>query len=117
MRFDGGVVWDVIYQNALTIRNNKHTLVLQWVPSHSKILENKKANTVAKDIAHKGDRGTDQWSLLIYIKIESQKIRVAELLKWDQAKTQKRKTTMQEFYISNIESKISLALGKTLKST
>ena len=78
----GGAIQDLIYQNALTIRNNGHILVLQWVPSYSKILRNEKADAVAKDAAYKGGRGTDQWSSLTLIKTELQKTRAAELLKW-----------------------------------
>ena len=51
VRPGGGAIRDLIYQNALTIRNNGHTLVLRWVPSHSKILGNEKADAVAKDAA------------------------------------------------------------------
>ena len=60
MRPNEGAIRDFIYQNALTIRNNRHTLVLQWILNHSKILENEKANAVAKDAAQKGGKMTDQ---------------------------------------------------------
>ncbi len=115
VRPGGGAVRDLIYRNALNIRNNGHTLVLRWVPSHSKILGNEKADGVAKDVAHKGGRRTDHWSSLTHIKTELQKTRAAKLLRWHQAKSQEREATMRGFYVPNAKSVISPTLGKTLK--
>lgn len=58
-RAGGDAVRDLVYQNAHEIRNGGHTLVLQWVPSLSKIPGTKKADAAAKDVAYKGGRETD----------------------------------------------------------
>lgn len=60
MRLSKDAIWDLIYQNALIVRNDKQTLVLQWISHYSKILENEKADVVAKNVAYKGGRGIDQ---------------------------------------------------------
>ena len=85
------------------------------MPSHSKILGNEKADAVAKDVAHKGGRRTEHWSSLTHIKTELQKTRVAELVRWHQAKRQEREATMRGFYVPNVKSGMSPTLGRTLK--
>ena len=89
--------------------------MLRWVPSHSKVPGNEKADAVAKDVTRKGDRKTDHWSSLTYIKIELQKTRAAELLRWHQAKSQEREATMRGFYVPNEKSGMSPTLGRSLK--
>ena len=64
VRPGGGARRDLIYQNALDIRENRHFLVIQWIPSHSKVPGNKKTDAVAKNVAQKGGENIDNWSLL-----------------------------------------------------
>lgn len=54
-----GAVEDFIYWNIFNIKNNKYTLVLQLVSSHSKIIGNKKVNIIAKNVGYKIDKRTD----------------------------------------------------------
>ena len=103
----GDAVRDLIYRNAHEIRNGGHTLVLRWVPSHSKISGNEKADAAAKDVAYKGGRETDHWSSLTHIKAELQKTRSAELLMWHQSKSQEREATVQGFYVPQARSNIN----------
>ena len=114
-RSGGGAVRDLIHRNAHTIKNSGHTLVLRWVPSHSKILGNEKADAVAKDVAHKGGRETDHWSSLTHIKAELQKVGSAELLTWHQSKSQEREATVRGFYVPHAKSGINPTLGGALK--
>ena len=90
-------------------------VVLQWVPRHSGIPENEKANAVAKNVAHKRGKKTNQWSLLIYIKAELQKARSAKLLTCHQSKSQKREATTQGFYVPSAKSSINPTLSEVLK--
>lgn len=59
----------------------------------------KKADAVAKDVAHKGRQETDHWSSLAHIKAELQKARLVELLIWHDSKSQEREATVLGFYI------------------
>ncbi len=68
--------------------------MLRWIPNHSKVPGNEKADAVAKDVTRRGGRKTDHWSSLTHIKIELQKTRAAELLRWHQTKSQEREATM-----------------------
>ena len=59
IRPGGGMIRDLIHWNALDIQNDGHFLVLRWVPSHSKVLGNEKADVVTKDVPRKGGRKID----------------------------------------------------------
>ena len=74
-RVGGDAVRSLVYQNAHVIKNAGHTVVLRWVPGHSEIPGNEKADAAAKDIAQKGGKETDHWSSLTYINAELQKAR------------------------------------------
>ena len=50
VRSGGDAVRDLIYQNADTIKDSGHTSVLRWIPSHSKVLGNDKADAAAKGV-------------------------------------------------------------------
>lgn len=113
VRPGGGAVRDLIYQKALNIRENGHLLVIQWVPSHSKVPGNEKADAVAKEVARKGGRKSDHWSSLTHIKIEIQKTKVAELVQWDQSKTQEKEATLRGFYIPKVKSGIIPGVSNT----
>ena len=115
IRPGGDAIRDLVYQNVHEIQNGAHTLILRWVPSHSKIPGNEKADAIAKDAAYKGRRETDHWSSLTHIKAELQRIRSAELLMWHQSKSQEREATVQGFYVPQARSSISPVLGKVLK--
>ena len=69
-RVGSDAVWNLIYQNTYVIKNAEYTVVLQWVPGHSKIPENERANVAAKDVAQKEGIETNHWSSLTYIKAE-----------------------------------------------
>lgn len=55
----GDEIRNLVYQRVQTMKNAEHTIVLKWVPSHSKVLGNKKAAEATKDVAHRGGRETD----------------------------------------------------------
>lgn len=114
-RVGGDAIRNLIHQNALTIKNAEHTTVLQWVPGHSKLLGNERADMAAKDCAHNGGRQTNHWSSLTYIKSELQKARSAELLAWHQTKSQEREATARGYYVPSTKSCINPTLGGTPK--
>lgn len=111
----GDAIRNLIYQRARTMKNAGHTIVLRWVPSHSKVLGNEKAEEAAKDVAHRGGRETDHWSSLTHIKAELQRTRLAELSAWHELKSQEREATVQEFYDPVAKSGINPTLGSALK--
>lgn len=84
----GDTIRAFIYENAHEIKSSRYALVLRWVPSHSKIPRNKRADASAKNITHKGGRQTDHSSSLKFIETQLQRTRSAELLLWHQSKSQ-----------------------------
>ena len=57
-------IWNLIYQNVYVIKNGGHIVVLKWVFSHSKILENRNVDTTTKHFAHKKKKEINHWNLL-----------------------------------------------------
>ena len=51
VRPGGDALRNLIFQRAFNIRKNGHLLVIRWVPNHSKVPENKKADVIAKEVA------------------------------------------------------------------
>lgn len=89
-------------------------MILQ-ILNYSKVLGNKKVDVVVKDVMQKKGRKTNHWSSFTYIKIELQKTKAIQLLRWSQTKSQKSEAIMQRFYIPNKKSGMSLTLSKTLE--
>lgn len=56
------------YQRTEKLQNNGHHTTFLWVPVHSGILGNEKADLVARNRAEKGGRLTERWSSLAYIR-------------------------------------------------
>ena len=114
-RTGGDAIRTLIYENAHEIKSSGHTLILRWVPSHSKILGNEKADVSAKDTARKRGRQTDHSSSLTFIKTELRKTKLAELVLWHQIKSQEREATLQGSYVPIVKEGITPVLGKALK--
>lgn len=92
-------------------RNGNPTTVTIFTDLHAAI--NKKADVATKDVARRGRKITDHWSLLMHIKKKVEKTKVSELVQWHQTKSQESETTVQGFYILKIKSRMSPTLGKT----
>lgn len=96
----GLAVRDLIYQHAEKLQTNGYSVILRWVPSHSNIEGNERADSVAKSAAHRGGKETDFWSSLAHVKAEVKKTRLADHSAWNQLKIQEREASRRGFYIS-----------------
>lgn len=83
-------VKDFMCQRAKELAQSGHVVVFRWVPGHSKMEGNEKADLAAKEAAYRGGRETDCWSSLAHIKMELKRTRSDELSTWHQLKTQKK---------------------------
>ena len=66
-RVDGETFLNLVYQNAYAIKIARYIIVMQLVPSHSRIPDNEKADAVIEDVVHKRGREINYWSSLIHI--------------------------------------------------
>lgn len=63
-------VKDFFYQEATELVRSGHIVVFQWVPGHSKIEGNKRADLAAKEAACRGGKETDCWSSPTHVRKE-----------------------------------------------
>ena len=59
---------NLIYQKAGDLQRNRHLVTIRWIPGHSDIMGNEKADSAAKKRAQRGGKQAERWSSLAYIK-------------------------------------------------
>ena len=57
-----------VYQKMEELQRTGHPTIFQWVPGHSGLIGNEKANLCARNRAERGGKLTERWSSLAYIK-------------------------------------------------
>lgn len=112
---EGLAVRDLAYQRAKELTTNGHSVILRWIPGHSKVEGNEKADIAAKGAAERGGLETNCWSSLTHPKTELKRTRLAELSTWHQMKAQERETSRRGFYIPQAKYGINPTLGKAPK--
>ena len=106
---------DFLYQRATELVQSGHVVVFQWVPGHSKIEENERADLAAKEVAYRGGKETECWSSLAHVRTELKRTTLDELSTWHLLKTQEREVISWGFYISRAKFGIDPTLGKAPK--
>ena len=66
---------DLICKRTEELQSNGHHVKFIWVPGHSGILGNEKAHIVARNRAGKGEKLTERWSSLAYVRKNVDEIR------------------------------------------
>lgn len=112
---EGLAVRDLVYEGAKELTKNGHSVTLRWIPGHSKIEGNEKADSAAKIAADGGRKETDCWSSLTHVKKKLKRTRLAELSAWHQLKMQEREASRREFYVPRRKCGIESTLGKAPK--
>ena len=112
---EGLAVRDLVHQKPKELTTNGHSVTLRWVPGHSKVEGNERANCAAKRAAERGGIETDCWSSLTHVKTELKRTRWAELSAWHQKKAQEREASRRGFYISQAKCGINSTLGEAPK--
>ena len=105
----------LIYPKTEELQSDGHYTTSFWVPSHSGILGNEKADLVAKIRAEKGGRLTERWSSLAYIRKNMDEMRSRAVAQWHETEIREREISRRGYYISRTKEGISLVLGNTPK--
>ena len=82
-----------IYHRAKILHSTGHPIVCWWIPGHSGLEGNKRADLAAKSRAERGGKQAERWSSLAYIKENLAQARGRELAKWHEVKTQEREVS------------------------
>lgn len=85
---EGLAVKDLVYQRVKELITNRHSVILRWVPGHSRVGGDERADSAAKDAPYRGGKETDFWSPLTHVKAELKRTRLAELSSWQNIKMQ-----------------------------
>lgn len=71
----------IIYHTARQLQEQGHPIAFHWVPAHSGVTGNEKANLAARDRAARGGKQAERWSSLEYVKKNLIKAQATELTK------------------------------------
>ena len=106
---------NLIYHKAGKLQRDGHLVAIRWIPGHSGLTGNEKADLAAKTRAQRGGRQAERWSSLAYIKKNLSGIRAKELGKWHQTQTEKREASRRGFYVPWTKNGIDPTLGNAPK--
>ena len=76
-----------VYQKTEKLQRTGHHIIFRWIPGHSGLIGNEKANLSARNRAERGGKLTERWSSLAYIKRNVYDIRLRDLIKWHELET------------------------------
>ncbi len=107
----------LIYQRTEKLQSNGHHTTYFWVPGHSGIFGNEKADLAAKNRAEKGGMLTERWSSLAYIRKNVDEVRSRAVAQWHETEIRERKISRRGCYIPRTKEGISLVLGNAPKNT
>lgn len=105
----------LIYEKAEKLGNNGHNVAIRWIPGHSGLIGNEKADQAARNKAERGGRQVERWSSLAYIRKNITEARFQELAKWHEVKTQERDVSRRGYYVPWIKRGINPTLANAPK--
>lgn len=104
-----------IYQKAKKLAQQGHDISVRWVPGHSGVEGNERADKAAKEAAVGERVGTAQWSSLTYVKRQIVDEKKLQVNMWHEQKTKERQASRRGFYIPSLKTKMDPVLGNAKK--
>ncbi len=100
----------LIYQKAQELQQNGYPITFKWIPNHSGLIKNEKANQAARNRAEKSGRLTERWSSLVYVRSKVSEMRSNDVTKWRNTETEDRKTSRCGYNVPETKGGISVIL-------
>ena len=88
-----------IYQKAKKLVQQGHSISIRWVPSHSGVEGNEKADKAAKEAASGERVRTAKWASLTHVKRQIQDEEKLQISIWHEEKTREREAGRRGYYI------------------
>ena len=104
-----------IYQKAKKLVQQGHSIFVRWVPGHSGIEGNEKADKAAKEAAMRERVRTARWTSLTHIKRQIKEEKKLQISVWHEQKAKEREASRRGLYIPCLKTQIHPLLGKTKK--
>ena len=89
----------LIYEKAEKLENNGQYAAIQWIPGHSGLIGNEKAEQATRNKAERWGRQVERWSSLAHIRKNLTEARSQELAKWHEIKTQESDISRRGYYV------------------
>ncbi len=95
-----------IYQKAQKLVERGHSIFISWVPGHSAVEGNERADKAAKEAALGRRVRTANWTFLTHIKRQITEEKKSQISIWHGQKTMERERNRRVFYIPSIKPQI-----------
>ncbi len=104
-----------VYRKVEQLTQQKHKISLRWVPGHSNVEGNEKADMAAKEAAAGQRIQTAKWTSLTHLKRRITEEKAAQLLAWNDQGVKERESRQSGLYIPSQKAEIDPLLSKTKK--
>ena len=104
-----------VHEKFENLESNGHHTTIRWIPSHSGLIGNEKADRAARNKAERWGKQAERWSSLAYIRKDLTEAQSRELAEWHDVKIQERETSRRGYYVLWTECGINPALANAPK--
>ena len=104
-----------IYQKAQELVERGHSIFIRWIPGHSGVEGNERADKAAREAALGRRVRTAKWTSLTHVRRQITEEKQSQVRTWHGQKTLERERNRRGFYIPSVKSQIHPLLGQARK--
>ena len=104
-----------IYQKPQELTERGHSIFIRWIPDHSGVEGNERADKAAREAALGRRVHTAKWTSLTHVRRQITEEKQSQVRTWHGQKTLERERNRRGFYIPSVKSQIHPLLGQARK--